>query len=181
MDEDNKNDAINEDVSGAAPTDSVTADIEKLQQERQEYLEGWKRALADYDNLKKANERDRADQVHYAVGDFVRTLLPVMDSWSKAEAHRPAPKDDGSHDAAACNQWMEGMSHVRKQFESALAKAGVMPINEVNVLFDPNLHEAMMMQPAPEGVAPHTVLQILEPGVKLHDRVLKPAKVTVAE
>lgn len=181
MDEDNKNDVTNEDVSGVAPTDGVTADVEKLQQERQEYLEGWKRALADYDNLKKANERDRADQVRYAVGDFVRTLLPVMDSWSKAEAHRPSPKEDGTPDSATCLQWMEGMSHVRKQFESALAKAGVMPINEANVPFDPNLHEAMMMQSAPEGVAAHTVLKILEPGVKLHDRILKPAKVIVAE
>lgn len=138
------------------------------------------RAFADYANLKREMERREADLTKYAVGELVKKLLPVIDSWDKAEAHRPAATEAG-YDATAVTQWMDGLAHVRTQFATAMAKAGVTPINESNVPFNPELHDAMMTQPAPEGAAPGQVLQILDPGVKLHERVLKPAKVIVSE
>jgi molecular chaperone GrpE len=139
------------------------------------------RAFADYANLKRDMERREADLTKYAVGELVKKLLPVMDSWDKAEAHRPAMQDGGGYDASAVSQWMDGLSHVRNQFATAMQKAGVTIIAETGVPYDPELHEALLRQPAPEGTPPDTVLQILDPGLKLHDRVLKPAKVAVSE
>jgi molecular chaperone GrpE len=155
-------------------------EVSQLEARCQEYLEGWKRAVADYANLKRESERREADLTKYAVGELVRKLLPVVDSWDKAEAHRPAPREDGGFDATAVTQWMDGLTHVRNQLHAALEKAGVTVIAETGVPFDPNMHEALMTEKA-EGVASGTVTKILDPGVRLHDRVLKAAKVTVAE
>jgi molecular chaperone GrpE len=78
-------------------------------------------------------------------------------------------------------QWIDGIGHVRGQLESSLASAGVAPIDQTGVPFDPTMHDAMMMQKAEKDQAPGMVAKVLEPGWKLHDRVIRPAKVAVTE
>jgi molecular chaperone GrpE len=138
-----------------------------------------KRALADYANLKRETERREAEWAKYASGSLIEKLVPVMESWRQAEAARPTVADDGSVDGQACLKWMDGVGHARQQLAEVLRRAGVTIIDETGVPFDPMIHEAMLTE-SREGVEPDTVLEILEPGVKLHDRVLKPAKVKVA-
>jgi molecular chaperone GrpE len=145
-----------------------------LQKKCDEYLEGWKRATADYANLKKEHERERADFAKYAAANALSSLLPVLDSFAKADAAKPTRFAEAAQHA----QWADGVSLVRQQFEGAMRSAGVAAIDQAGVPFDPTLHEAMMLQ---KGGAPGTVLKVLEPGYKLHDRVLRPAKVVVAE
>jgi molecular chaperone GrpE len=137
------------------------------------------RLLADYDNLKREMQRQQAEWVRYAASGLIEKLVPVVESWRMAEATRPTPGEDGSADGVACLKWIDGVGHVRQQLMSVLGGAGVTVIEAAGVPFDPLVHEAMLKEPR-EGIPPDTVLEVLESGFKLHDRVIKPAKVKVA-
>ncbi len=150
-------------------------DIAKITAERDEYLEGWKRAKADYANLKRDSERMQGELAKYAAASLIAELLPVLDGFKKADGHRPSAADP-----KAVEQWMEGIGHVRTQLEALLGRAGIAPIEEEGIPFDPSRHEAMLAEKR-EGAPPGTVIKILEPGYTLHEKVLRPAKVIVAE
>jgi len=137
------------------------------------------RALADYDNLKKEMVRREAEWAKYAAGGLIEQLIPVMESWRIAAATRPQPDESGQLDGESCRKWMDGVGHVRQQLSEVLRKAGVTFIDEANVPLDLTVHEAVLVEPR-EDVESDTVLEVMEPGVKLHDRVIKPAKVKVA-
>ncbi|HTM69129.1 MAG TPA: nucleotide exchange factor GrpE [Candidatus Binatia bacterium] len=158
----------------AAPETPDAAD--DLAKKCEEYLAGWKRAMADYANLKKDAERERNELSKYAVAGLIEKLLPTIESLRQATNVRP----EEPYEAARVKQWIDGIGHVRNQLESALAAAGCQPIDKDGIPFDPTQHDAMMMEKR-EGAEPGIVLKVLEPGCKLHDRVIRPAKVIVAE
>jgi len=139
-----------------------------------EYLAGWQRAQADYANLKKDVERMREEMAKYACAGLIEKLMPVMDGFAKAAAHAPETADE------KVIQWTQGIGHVQVQLEKVLADAGLAIIDDANVPFDPMVHEAMLREHR-EGAPPDTVIEILEPGYMIHDRVIRPAKVKVAE
>lgn len=148
-----------------------------LQKKCDEYLEGWKRAMADYANLKKENERGQTELAKYAAAGLVASLLPVLDGFTKAEAAKPARLAEAARHA----QWSDGVSLVKAQFESVLKNAGVTAIDETGVPFDPSKHEAMIMEKRDKDHPAGEVIRVLESGYRLHDRVIRPAKVVVAE
>jgi molecular chaperone GrpE len=150
----------------------VEKETEHMEAKANEYLAGWQRAKADYANLQRESDAKLSDLRKYAAAGFINELLPVIDTFTKA-MEKP-PEDAGA------KQWVEGIGHIRGQLEKVLAKHGVSVIAETGVPFDANVHEAMLQQPA-DGAPPGTVVQILEPGYRMHDRVLRPAKVVVAE
>jgi len=166
----------NEEVADGAVDISGSDELSVARAEAASNLDGWRRAMADYANLKKDSEARAKEMSRYASADVVRVMLPVLETFGKAFAHMPA---DGA-DAATWKQWATGIGHVKSQFEKVLENAGVQPIDKTGVAFDPSMHEAML-QKVVEGTASGTVLTILEPGWKMHDRVLRPAKVEVAE
>jgi molecular chaperone GrpE len=139
---------------------------------------GWQRAIADYANLKREAEREKADLSKYAVAGFIGKLLPVVDSFRKATEQNPLTEP---LDATRLKQWVDGVGFIRGQFDAVLVSAGVVAIDKDHVPFDPSLHEAMMMQPPTEGVASGTVIKVLEPGYLLHEKVIRAAKVIVTE
>lgn len=146
----------------------------------EENMAGWKRATADYANLKREMERNTSELAKYAVAGFLGKLLPVLDSFRKATEHRPFG-GDAPLDEARVKQWVDGALLIRTQFENVLLSQGVKPIDQAHVPYDPNIHEPMMMRPATNGISPATVIEVLEPGYMLHDKVIRPAKVVVAE
>lgn len=148
--------------------------MDDVQDKAGEYLAGWQRAQADYANLKKDVERMREDLAKFACAGLIEKLLPVLDNFASAGAHAPDTKDD------AVLQWCQGINHVQTQFEQVLYGAGLTIIDGDNVPFDPERHEAMMREVV-DGVEPGTVIEILAPGYALYDKVLRAAKVKVAE
>lgn len=172
-----KNDATVPEPAAAEPQDELA--VAKAQAE--EYLAGWKRAMADYANLKKEAERGQGELVKYACAGIVSELLPVIDSFSKAMAQRPTFGNGEQLDPAKVNQWMDGVGRISDQLANSLGRAGVAIIDKAGVPFDPAVHEAMMTGPGTADHPPGSVLKVLEPGYKLHDRVLRAAKVIVAE
>jgi len=163
-----------EPVSAAAPPPVDELAVSKARAD--EYLAGWKRALADYANLQKAAEKAREDLVKFACVNIVRDLLPVLDGFRKAAEHAPA----AGADQAVLRPWVEGVKLIEQQLESVLKKSGLAAVAETGVVFDPNVHEAMMTRQQ-AGTEPNLVLDVLEAGYRLHDRVIRPAKVVVSE
>jgi len=162
-----------------APADGATTEGPAAPERAEEYLAGWKRAAADYANLKRDLERLRQEYAKYAAQSFCEKLLPAVDNLKKACDQKP-DLAEGSAPADAVGKWIEGIGHVRDQFDSVLKEAGVTAIAEVEVPFDPSIHEAVMRDKR-EGLAADTVAEVVEPGYRLHDRIIRPAKVIVAE
>ncbi|HYI13701.1 MAG TPA: nucleotide exchange factor GrpE [Thermoanaerobaculia bacterium] len=139
-----------------------------LQAENQQMKDRLLRTLADFDNLRKRTEREKADFFRYALSSFFKDLLPVLDNFDRALDH--AEEGDDFH---------KGVLLIYKQLFEILEKNGLKPIDEANVRFDPNIHEAVVREEDP-SVPSHTVTAILQKGYFLHDRLLRPALVKVA-
>jgi len=165
-------------AGGAAPeTDVATAvldDLEKLRaraQERDQFLDLLKRTQADFDNYQKRNKREWEQERRYLHGDFAKGLLPVIDNLTRAVAAAQAAGEKGP--------LVQGVGMVQSQLLDLLRRQGVKPIDAVGQPFDPNLHQAVMQRPDPNS-PPNTVLEVLEQGFMIHDRVLRPASVVVS-
>lgn len=177
MEEDkhNENEELDPNVAPPpVPEEDAAEDAPPMSKE-EEYLAGWKRAQADYANLKAEIEKQRGEFVKYAASGTIEKLLPVLENLSTALVHVP---DCGENTQAKA--WIDGIGFVRTQFAKALEDSGVTVIDQVNVPFDPSIHEALLCEPA-DGVASDVVTQVIQAGYKMHDRVLMPAKVKVSE
>lgn len=150
-----------------ASSDSPDTD-EGLRQENTELKNRYLRTLADFDNLRKRTEREKADFARYATSGVLKDIIPVLDNFDRALEHSDA--DDEFH---------KGIELIYKQLYDVLTKHGLRPIDEVGAHFDPNIHEAVVREEDP-SVPSHTVTAILQKGYFLHDRLLRPALVKVA-
>jgi molecular chaperone GrpE len=149
--------------SGAAPTTD-----EALREENQQLRDRYLRTLADFENVRKRTEREKADFYKYAVGSVMKDVLPVIDNFDRALAH-----------ATETDEFHTGVLLIYKQLYDVLQKHGLRPIDESGVHFDPNIHEAVVRE-EDDSVPSHTVVAILQKGYFLHDRLLRPALVKVA-
>jgi len=148
----------------AQPEDQVAA----LEAERDEYLNDLKRVAAEFENYRKRVLRDQESLVARAHERLVKELLPVLDDLERALAAAE------EHEEAKLE---EGVQLVHRELKAALDREGLAEI-ETDGVFDPHVHEALLSQPseAEEG----SVLEVLQKGYKLGDRVLRPARVVVA-
>jgi len=142
----------------------------KVIEENLDYKDAHARAVADYDNLTKETVRLRQEYAKYASCEVIEQMLPVLDNLNKALEQAP---DE-------CEQWVTGIKLIREQFQKVMEAAGVQPLGKEGEDFDPTVHEALMRE-ARDGVKADTVAQVVEPGYKMHDKVLRPAKVIVGE
>jgi len=165
----------------AAQTPPATDELADALARAEENLAGWKRAAADYANLQKDAARQREEMAKYACTNLVRDILPALDGFRDAAAHAPKAGPDGAYDAKAVGQWIEGMNLVRTRLESVLNAAGVTAVDETGVKFDPGCREALMVEKPDKPERSGEVLRVLQAGYLMHDRVLRAAKVVVAE
>ena len=140
----------------------------ELEAERDELLDDLKRVAADFENYRKRVARDQESLVARAHERLVKELLPVLDDLERALAAAE------EHEEAKLE---EGVMLVHRELASALQREGLAEI-ETNGRFDPHVHEALVSQPseAEEG----SVLEVVQKGYRLGDRVLRPARVIVA-
>ncbi|HET9795355.1 MAG TPA: nucleotide exchange factor GrpE [Thermoanaerobaculia bacterium] len=127
------------------------------------------RKLAEFENFKKRTEREKSDYFRFALGDFFRDLLPVLDNFERALGHAPAAADD---------EYRQGIELIYRQFSDALKKRGLTEVPTTGA-FDPNVHEAVAREET-AGVEPNTIVAVLQKGYYLNDRLLRPAFVKVA-
>lgn len=142
----------------------------ELQAENQKLKDQYLRRLADFENYRKRVEREKADHLKYALSDIVRELVPVFDNFERALA---------SSAGEGPSEFRTGVEMIYKQFADALQRSGVRAIGESNVPFDPTIHEAVMREEN-ATVPSQTVVQVLQNGYFLNDRLIRPAMVKVA-
>ena len=133
--------------------------------EKQEYMDGWQRAKADYVNLLKRFETEgKSSELRGKVG-AVETLLPALDALERSKEHGELP---------------EGFLAIARQLESAFASLGLEAVGAVGEKFDPGLHDALGQDAAESVEEDDTISAVLEKGWRVGDLIIRPAKVRVA-
>jgi molecular chaperone GrpE len=145
--------------------------LEAAEKTRDEYLKLAKSARADFENYQIRARRDRDEERRYAQMPLAHDLLAPLDNLERATA---AAKQAGEKGALA-----QGVTMVVSQLLDVLRRHGITPIEAQGQPFDPNLHQAVLQVPSEEHPA-NTVVQVLETGYMMHDRVLRPARVAVS-
>lgn len=148
---------------------ALRAELEKLQAERNLLLDRMARLQAEFDNARKRTAREQQEYKDFALADALKNLLPIVDSFDRALQTKVQKPED----------FRAGVELIRKQFQDALEKLGLRPIPAEGEPFDPRLHEAIEMVDSNE-VKDHHVLDELQRGYKLKDRLLRPSMVRVA-
>lgn len=131
------------------------------------------RLYAEFENYKKRTQRENEDFRRYANEAVLKEVLPVLDNFERAVAHAKEAE------AAGGGGLLEGVELIRRQFLDVLAKLGVTPIEALGRPFDPQVHQAVSERAA-AGAAAGTVVDELQRGFYLRERVLRPAMVVVA-
>src|SRR3989338_10588280 len=159
---------MSEEAGEMKPEDKIAKMREELgacRKEKQEYMDGWQRAKADYVNLLKRIETGaKMAELKGRVG-AVETLLPAFDALERAKEHGDVP---------------DGFMGIAKQLESAFASLGLEEIGKVGARFDPMIHDAIGQDFAESLETDDTITVVLEKGWRIGDDVIRPAKVRVA-
>lgn len=156
-------------AAGVAGDEALQQEIANMQQEISRFKELYLRKLADFDNYRKRQEREMGEFRRYAKAELMRDCLPVLDNLERALA---APGGDGSG-------LREGVELVLRQFKEVLGRHGLTEVDPIDQPFDPTQHEAISRNETP-GVSEPTVVQVLQKGYVLGERLIRPALVIVA-
>ena len=183
MSDENEKQEENEETNAAAESKAETTEQAPVDAEREaliqqlkeaeskvvEYKDGWARTQADFQNFRKRVERDNDAFKVTAKGDIIKKVLPVLDDLERALQNRPA--DDA---------WANGIELVARKFQNILDMEGVKKIEAKGAAFDPNFHEAISHEPSEEVESGH-VIDVVQNGYVIGERVIRPALVRVAQ
>ena len=167
-------DRADETQAGIAVLEDLEALRERathLEKERDDFRSLLQRTRADFENYQKRVQRDMALEQRYWHGKLALDLLPIFDNFERALA--------AAQQAGETGPLAQGVAMIQSQVLDALRRHGITRIEAQGQPFDPNLHQAVMQQPSADA-PPNTVVQVLEQGFMIHDRVLRPASVVVS-
>jgi len=135
-----------------------------------EYLNGWQRTQADFENYKKQTEKRMKDIIEFGNAGLLLDLLPLYSHFKSALKHIPKEqKQEG---------WCQGLGHIKKLWEDLFAKFNIQEIKTVGEEFNHNEHEAIEYEEDKEK-KDHEIIKEIQPGYKLNDKIIQPAKVVV--
>jgi molecular chaperone GrpE len=150
---------------------NLREEVEEKHKKAEEYLDGWQRSRAEFANYKKRVEREQAYVYQQALGSIVRRYLEILDDLERALKNRPSAGEGAA--------WAEGVELVYKKFRTLLEAEGVVQMEAEGELFDPNFHEAITQEDNEEHESGH-IIEVVQQGYMLGERVLRPALVRVA-
>jgi len=140
----------------------VKHQLKHCEQERAEYLAGWQRAKADYINLEKRIEQEKAEWIKFANSGLICELLPILDCFESALKH----KED------------EGVRHLYNKLKAILKNEGIEEIKALGEKFNPELHEAVDKT---EGEECGIIIEEIQKGYKLHGKIIRPSRVKISK
>lgn len=158
-------------ASADAPAQPAPS-IAELQERIEKLTDSLARSKADFQNLQRRSATERSEAIRYANADVMKSLLGVLDDFERSLAAAETPDN--------LQAVVEGVRLVHQNLLRALTAHGLEPINALHQPFDPQVHEALLQQPTKEHAA-GTVIEQATKGYRLHDRVLRPARVVVAK
>ena len=154
-------------VTEAEDIEALKPALAEAKAKAEEYLAGWQRAQADFVNYKRRAEREKEETSQFANSNLMLTILPILDDLERALTAIP-PR-------LAKLGWVDGIKLIERKLRASLEAQGLSQIKALGEPFDPNLHEAARLSKGKEGI----VIEELEKGYKLGDRVIRPSKVVV--
>lgn len=154
-----------------AEMDALKKQLEEAQAKASENLDGWQRAQAEFVNYKNRVQRDREQDYVSMKGDIIKKVLPVLDDMERALANRPVDNT---------NPWANGLELIARKFQNILEAEGIKRIEATGQPFDPNFHEAISSEPHEEVESGH-VIEVVQNGYMIGERVIRPAMVRVAQ
>ena len=153
-----------DEAEGGAPAlNKLREKLQKAIEEKQEYLEGWQRARADFVNYKREEASMHSDKAERIKADFLEQLLPALDTLELSLRHAKGTE----------------LSLIAKQFSEALGKMGIEQFGAAGEAFDPYTCEALQEVPTDEEAKDHTIESIQRAGYKIGERIVRPAQVSV--
>jgi molecular chaperone GrpE len=170
---------VPEDGEGNTGTskDTVKDLREKLKKaiaEKQEYLDGWQRAKADFVNARKRDEEGRKEMLKYATEDIIMQISPVLDSFTMAFANKEAwEKVD--------KNWRMGVEYIYSQLNGILEQNGFKAFDPQGEKFDPLRHSAIESVPVTDQSQDHVVIATVQKGYILNGKIIRPAQVKIGE
>ncbi|MBD3299764.1 MAG: nucleotide exchange factor GrpE, partial [Candidatus Moranbacteria bacterium] len=138
-----------------------------------DYLEGWKRCKADYENYKRKTAQEMKQGEENARNEIILSILPILDNFNLAIDH--VPKEDQA------KPWVEGIFYIKKQFEDLLENLGIQEVDSLHQEFDPNKHECIEEIKVKEKEKKGKVVQVLSRGYRFKDKIIRAAKVKVGK
>jgi molecular chaperone GrpE len=161
----------------AQPKDAAKNLREKLKkalEEKQEYLDRWQRAQADFVNARKRDEEEKRAFAKFAKEDLIAELIPVLESFEMAKANKETwEKVDPN--------WRKGVEYINSQLLKVLEGNNLKEISPLNEKFDPMRDEAVLYEPTEDPAKDHVILEVIQKGYALGDKVLKAPRVKVGE
>lgn len=172
-----KQDYVPESQAESANDDRAGNDVAALKAEAADLKDRLLRALADSENLRRRAEREKQDASQYAVTKFARDMLSVADNLKRAlDAYPPEARAGATPQVKAV---LEGVEATERHLQSTLERHGIKMIDTTGARFDPNLHQAIAEVPAADK-PPGSIVNVVQTGYIIADRLLRPAMVTVA-
>ncbi|MGE5123010.1 MAG: nucleotide exchange factor GrpE [Acidobacteriaceae bacterium] len=151
----------------------LRTDLEAAQAKASEYLDGWQRERAEFYNYKKRMERELSQGGQNAFGNAIRRYLDIADDLARALKNKNRPKE--GEEAV----WADGIDLIHKKLIGAFEADGIKMIDTDGKFFDPNLHEAISHEDS-AGHESGQIIEVVQPGYMLGERVIRPARVRVA-
>lgn len=162
-----------EEIAKPEASQPAESEADVLRRQMAELNDKYMRTCAEYDNYRKRTAREKADLIRSAGSDILTALLPVVDDFERALAHMTEDADTKAV--------KDGVELIYKKFNDYLAKRGVAVIETKDLPLDTNVHEAITMVPAPTPEMKGKILDCVEKGYMLGDKVLRFAKVVVCQ
>jgi len=167
-----ENESAAEELDSVVAPEPIQSELESIQAQADEYLDGWQRARAEFANYKRRIEREQAEARDRIAGNTLIRFLGVMDDLERALKDRPSDGDAAS--------WAEGIELIYRKLSALFIAEGVEEILADGTSFDPALHEALSHEESDEH-AEGQVIEVVQRGYRMGDRVLRPALVRVAK
>ena len=164
--------------NGASAAGEETEEVKALKAEIAELKDRALRALAEAENTRRRAEREKQDASQYAISKFARDMLQVADNFARAIAACPAEVREAA--PPQLKAVIEGVEVTDRQLIATLEQHGIKQIDTTNAKFDPNLHQAIAEVPG-NGKPAGTIVDVVQVGYVIGDRLLRPAMVTVAK
>ena len=153
------------------PIEILQATLAEMTAKAEEYLDGWQRARAEFANYKKRVLRENADIRQVARGEVIKLFLDIADDLERALQEKPEGGEEGT--------WANGIELIHQKLRSRLEAEGIKPMNPLGEEFDPNFHEALMKEESEEYESGQ-IIEVMQEGYWIGDKVLRPALVRVA-
>lgn len=162
----------NEELESLTTKDNSQTAEQQAQEELQVYKDKYMRLAAEFENYKRRAQRDQSDAIRYANESLLKSLLSTIDNLERAMQSGKTAGETGP--------LLEGIELTYKHFLETVGKLGVRQITSIETSFDPSMHQAVA-QVESETAKPNTIVEEFQKGYFLHDRILRPAMVTVAK